>query len=112
MRVRLEYGRDGIDVEVPDERVVRTLAYKDAPPLADPDRALNDVLVAPSGTPPLKELASGRKDVCILVCDITRPVPNEQILRGVLATLHEAGIPREEKRHVGDIRLRDDAFVT
>ena len=38
MRVRLEYARTGLEVELPAERVVRTLAYKDAPPLADPRR--------------------------------------------------------------------------
>ena len=36
MRVKLEYGRTGLVAELPDERVVRTLHYKDAPPLADP----------------------------------------------------------------------------
>ena len=40
MRVHLEYGRTGLEVELPDERVVRTLAYKDAPPLADPQAEL------------------------------------------------------------------------
>src|SRR5205814_8164991 len=29
-------------------------------------------------------------------CDITRPVPNQTILRPMLEILHEAGIPREQ----------------
>ena len=37
MRVRLEYGRTGLDVEIPDELNARTLAYKNAEPLASPD---------------------------------------------------------------------------
>ena len=36
MRVKLEYGKQGLEVELPTERVVRTLAYKDAAPLSDP----------------------------------------------------------------------------
>lgn len=95
MRVRLEYGRTGLDVDLPEERVVRRLAYKDAPPLADPAATLQACLAAPTGTRPLAELARGRRDACILICDITRPVPNEQILTPLLATLAEAGIPRE-----------------
>ena len=42
------------------------------------------------------KIAKGRKDACIVICDITRPVPNEMILRPVLETLEAAGIPREK----------------
>jgi nickel-dependent lactate racemase len=96
MRVRLEYGRTGMHVELPDERIVRTLAYKNAMPLADPHAALRAVLDRPTGTPPLAELARGRKDACIVICDITRPVPNEMILRPMLETLEASGIPRDK----------------
>ncbi len=95
MRVRLEYGRTGLEVELPAERVVRTLSYKDAPPLPDPAAALRSVLARPNGTPPLAELARGRSDACIVICDITRPVPNQLLLKPVLETLEAAGIPRD-----------------
>lgn len=96
MRVRLEYGRTGMEVELPADRPVRKLAYKDAVPLADPQSELLKVLERPRGTPSLLELARGRKDACILICDITRPVPNEMILRPMLTQLEEAGIPRDK----------------
>lgn len=96
MRVRFEYGRTGLEAELPADRVVRTLAYKDAPPLADPDAILLDVLARPTGTAPLAELAAGRQNACILICDITRPVPNEMILRPVLQSLENAGIARDQ----------------
>jgi nickel-dependent lactate racemase len=96
MRVRLEYGRTGLDVDLPDDRVVRSLAYKDVEPLRLPHEELQRVLSAPNGTPPLADLAAGRQSACILICDITRPVPNELILRPVLATLEQAGIPRDK----------------
>ena len=94
MRVRLEYGRTGLEVDLPDDRAIRMLAYKDAPPVADPVQALRDVLESPTGTPSLAELAHGRKDACIVICDITRPVPNELMLRPMLDILESAGIPR------------------
>ncbi len=96
MRVRLEYARTGLEVELPDERVVRKLAYKDAVPLADPIAELDSVLTHPNGTPPLAELARGRKGACIVICDITRPVPNQMILPRILATLEAAGIARDK----------------
>jgi nickel-dependent lactate racemase len=96
MRVRLEYSRSGLEVELPDERVVRTLAYKQAAPLTNPAAEVERLLLAPTGTPPLAELARGRRDACIAICDITRPVPNELILRPILRTLEAAGVPREK----------------
>lgn len=94
MRFQLEYGRSGLQVELPDDRPVRSLAYKQAEPLADPPGALAERLASPTGTAPLAELARGRRNACILICDITRPVPNELILTPVLAQLEAAGIPR------------------
>ena len=96
MRVRLEYGRTGLDVEFPDDVSIRKLAYKDAAPLADPEGTLRDALARPIGTPSLLELARDRTDACILICDITRPVPNEMILGPMLETLESAGIAREK----------------
>ena len=95
MRVRLEYGREGLEVELPDERVVRSLAYKDAEPLADPVAAVQRVLAEPIESPPVAELAQGKKTACIVICDITRPVPNELILTPLLETIEAAGVPRE-----------------
>jgi nickel-dependent lactate racemase len=96
MRVHLEYGRDGLDVELPDDRVVRSLAYKQAPPLANPQAAVRDLIRQPTGTGSLAELARGRSDACIVICDITRPVPNQLILTPLLETLQQAGIPADK----------------
>lgn len=96
MRVRLEYGRRGLEVELPDERVVRTLVYKDAPPLADPDGALAEVLDRPNGAPPLSEIARGKRTACIAICDITRPVPNQLMLPPILERIERAGIARDD----------------
>jgi nickel-dependent lactate racemase len=96
MRVKLEYGRKGLYAELPDARIVRTLHYKDAPPLADPRGSLLSVLNEPNGAPALAQIAKGRKDACIAICDITRPVPNEMILRPVLEILEGAGISRDK----------------
>jgi nickel-dependent lactate racemase len=96
MHVCLEYGRSGLEVELPDDRVIRTLAYKNAVPLEDPASSLAAVLQEPSGTPSLAELARGRSSACIVICDITRPVPNELILQPLLETLEEAGLERDQ----------------
>src|SRR5437867_9668827 len=96
MRVTLEYGRTGLEVELPDDRIMGTLAIKPAPPLNDPEAVLRRKLARPTGSPPLAELARGRKSACILICDITRPVPNALLLPPILETLETAGIPRDK----------------
>ena len=49
MRVTLEYGRSGLDVELPDASVVRTLSYKSADPLADISNTRSIVSVISKG---------------------------------------------------------------
>jgi nickel-dependent lactate racemase len=85
-----------LDVELPDDRVVGPLAIRPASPLDNPDEAAAQALQNPIGSRPLAELARGRKNACILVCDITRPVPNRVILPPILRTLHEQGIARRD----------------
>src|SRR5438132_7869922 len=96
MHVTLDYGRTGLPVTLPADRVVGPLAIRDAEPLADPAAALDAALANPIGARPLAELARGKKDACILICDITRPVPNRLILPQVLRTLEQSGIPRDK----------------
>lgn len=95
LKVTLDYGRTGLDVEIPAGRVVGPLRIREVQPLADAEAAVAGAIETPSGTPPLRELARGRTDACILICDITRPVPNRTILGPMLKTLEDSGIPRE-----------------
>jgi nickel-dependent lactate racemase len=96
MRIHLDYGRTGLDVELPDDRVVGPLDIRPAPPLADPQRAIADAIDHPIGSRPLAELARGRRNACILVCDITRPVPNALLLPPILRKLEAEGIARKD----------------
>ena len=95
MQFHLEYHREGLSVELPDKNVVKCLGYKSVEPLSDPASKANAILENPTGTPPLAELAKGKKNACIVICDITRPVPNELVLTPMLEVLEAAGIARE-----------------
>src|SRR5262245_31938360 len=96
MRIKLDYGRTGLEVNLPDDRIVGPLAIRPAKPLAEPEKAVAEALARPIGTPPLAEVACGRKNACILVCDITRPVPNRILLPPMLRILEEQGIARRD----------------
>lgn len=95
MQVRLEYGRSGLHVELPDQNVVKCLGYRPASPLESPHDAVCQRLAGPLGTPPLAELARGRFSACVVICDITRPVPNQILLPPILQTLEAGGVPRD-----------------
>jgi nickel-dependent lactate racemase len=94
MRVKLDYGRTGLEVELP-EQTIGPLEIRTAEPIREPETAVWQALRQPIGTPPLAELARGRRNACVVVCDITRPVPNRILLPPILQTLEEAGIQRQ-----------------
>jgi nickel-dependent lactate racemase len=96
MRIKLDYGRTGLDVDLPEDRLVGPLAIRPAPPLLDPEAAIVHALRHPIGSRPLAEIARGHRTACILVCDITRPVPNRLILPPLLRTLEEQGLQRQD----------------
>jgi lactate racemase len=96
MRIALDYGRTGLEGEIPDANLVGPLGLRAVEPLPEPEKALAAALANPIGSPPLVELARGKRSACVVICDITRPVPNEFLLRQILPTLEQAGIPRDK----------------
>src|SRR5690606_34830316 len=96
MQITLDYGKTGLSVDIPEENLAGILDLRHAEPLADPQAELAAKLEQPTGALPLAELAHGKKSACILICDITRPVPNRVLLPPILRTLEQSGIPREQ----------------
>lgn len=94
MKIRLAYGKEGLDVDVPERNLAKVLTIDAAPPLDCPDEMIRQSLLLPIGSPPLGELAQKAKAACVAVCDITRPVPNRQLLPSVLQILEKNGIQR------------------
>lgn len=92
MIVDLLYGKTGLPVNFDDDLDVTVVAKPPMPLVPDADVAVRQALAAPVGCPPLAELARGRKSACILICDVTRPVPNGLFLRPLIETLLKAGI--------------------
>lgn len=96
MKVTLAYDRTGLDVEIGHANIVGPLEIQAATPIADPVGEIARKLAAPTGSVPLAELARGRNSCCIVICDITRPVPNKTIAEAMLPILEGAGIAPSE----------------
>lgn len=95
MELALRYGREGIAVQVPDANVRYVLRFRPFRPLEPPRVAVTHALRNPRGCPPLRELARGKGDVCVVTSDITRPVPNAIVLPPILEELEAAGVTAE-----------------
>lgn len=95
MKIPLAFGKSGLVVELPDATPVSVLGMAGAPPVADPGKKLRELLEQPIGSPPLSVLCQGKSSACVVLCDITRPVPNAILLPPILDTLEASGISRE-----------------
>lgn len=65
------------------------------PPNDGPDIGADGIARAfarPIGTPPLRELARGRRRACIVIDDLSRPTPGRRLVPAVLAELAAAGL--------------------
>jgi len=97
MKVNLSYDVNGLQVELPETSGFQGIWRPSEPPvIKDPPAAITKALETPLKSRPLNELAQGRQSVCIVISDITRPVPNKIILPPLLETLEQAGIKKED----------------
>ncbi len=85
MRLRLDYGTDGLDVEVPDSSTVIEPEHRSA--VTDAHAALTDAIRQPDGSPRLRDVASGGKRIGISVCDFTRAQPRRPMLEAIFEEL-------------------------
>jgi nickel-dependent lactate racemase len=93
MKVHLPYGREGLQVELPDQAQV--LLPKRVPALARPEEAVRQALSQAIGSPPLAELVRPAHRVAIVFSDITRPTPNHILLPAILGELAAKEVPEE-----------------
>jgi nickel-dependent lactate racemase len=92
MRCSIRYGKSERAVELPDTWDITVLRKKPLPVCRDPTAAVARALDAPAGSAALGDEAQGCSSACILICDITRPVPNALVLRPIIERLLRAGV--------------------
>ena len=92
MQVDLLYGRGTLPIRLPDDLEVTVVRKPAMPVLDDPPAAVARALAAPVAARPLAEEARSAASACILICDLTRPVPNGLVLPPLLRALLAAGM--------------------
>jgi lactate racemase len=89
----IAFGHGHLPLSLPPGAAPTVVRKRSLKKLPDASAAIAQALNAPIGSPPLDQLARGKKSACILICDITRPVPNRLFLRPMIEIMVEAGIP-------------------
>ncbi len=116
MRVRLDYGSDGLEVDLPDAgtTVIEPIHRPAAP---DAQATLRAAIRAPLESPSLRSVVRPGQKVAISVCDVTRAQPRRETIEALFAELpdlspddvtiliatgtHRANTPAEIERMLG-----------
>ena len=91
-QVDMLYGREGMTLQVPASATL--LEGMKVEGLDNPDATIRQALDDPIGSPSLASLLAAKRPdtVAITISDITRPVPNEPVVRNLLDVINAAGI--------------------
>ena len=92
MKYRIPYGKEQIVFEAPELAVIFTGEMTNIAKIKDLKSAVLDALERPIGTPPLKELAKGKKNIVFLFEDSTRDTPLAEIVPVVIGYLNANGV--------------------
>jgi nickel-dependent lactate racemase len=94
------HGAKPLELTLPDQWQVEVcnMAGCDRPPLNDDE--IREAVADTIGTPPIRELARGKKEVVILFDDLARPTRAARIVPFVLEELASAGISDDRVRFV------------
>jgi lactate racemase len=93
LKTHFAFGKNGIEISIPDTFDCHEIRSRTAPAIDDEVAAINSALDCPLGCESLEVLTRGKKSAAISVCDITRPAPNQITLPPLLERLHNGGIP-------------------
>ena len=126
MKLRLDYGTDGLPLEFAPERA-EVIEPQHVPPAGDVSGTLRRALRTPIGRPPLHTLVPPGRKIGISVCDITRAQPRQAMLEALFAELpgidprdvtifiatgtHRQNTPEEIERMIGAQFARDCRII-
>ena len=95
-RISIPYGAGSLEADIPQGGTLFMGEFEELSALDDFKSTLLARLDQPTGTDPLRELASGRANTLILVDDNTRHTPVDRILPVLLDYLNESGLADED----------------
>ena len=109
-KVTLPYGRESIEIRIPEKNLVGVYSPRDVAPVADVEAEIRRALASPIGALPLREQLRGRKNAILIADDNTRLTPTDILIPILLNECNAAGIPDAAIRVI--IALGTHRFMT
>jgi len=98
MRLEIAYGSSYLPLEVADDNLIGIITPPVSDAVFDGAQLVAGALKNPVGTLPLGEIIRRKsaRNAVVVVNDMTRPTPNQEILPPLLAEIEQAGIKAED----------------
>jgi nickel-dependent lactate racemase len=100
MLLKFPYGKDFVKTDIPKENLELAVS-RPSIPVTDLKEAVKKALGKPIQSKPLHHLLDGKKNLCIIVPDVTRACPTKEILPPILEEL-EICAPNELEILIGN----------
>lgn len=94
MEIELQYGKKGLRIQLPENCIPTIIRKPKMPIINDPKINIEHSLANAINSISLFELSKKSKSACIVICDITRPVPNHLFLKPMIELMISAGIKK------------------
>lgn len=95
MKTKLFYGKNEVEIEVPNENLIAILEPKDTKPLHNVEDKIKGSLNLPVASGKIRDIVKSHMKIAIVCDDYTRKTPVHLILPYILNELKSAGIKRE-----------------
>jgi len=92
MKIRFPYGKSFVIADIPDKNLISPPEPKPLRSVDDPHEAVEHALDHPVSKESLDKIAGQTSKVCLVISDITRPIPNKTILPPIIERLKTAGV--------------------
>ncbi len=95
MQVLLRHGKGSVKLEIPKSRVLETVKPGRS---VFRGQSVSKALASPIGAEHLQRLLDRDDEIAIVVSDITRPCPTQEILPSVMRLIKRSGVSRDNVR--------------
>ncbi len=96
MKITVPYGKEKIELDIPDENILDIVQGGNLISSIDEEEIISRALKSPVGSGTLSEIAKGKSSACILASDITRTCPSYRFLPRLLEELNKGGIKNSD----------------
>lgn len=91
MKIRLDYGKSGLELILPEDLNIDVMEPKYVPGLSNLSITIKEAISNPIASMPLRDIVKASDKVCIVINDITRATPYDIILPAIFEELSQIG---------------------